>query len=307
MSDHTVPGWVTHYSSGFYTVETEQGIVTSQLRGRLKRHNLSEDIVAIGDRVQVSLQSDGTGAIEAVEPRRSALVRTAPTARGDFKQILLANPDQIALVFACADPQPHLRMLDRFLVICEKQNLAPLIIANKVDLVGLDQAKTTFEMYEAIGYPVLYTSAKSALGIEALRDDLSGRLTGLVGPSGVGKTSLLNAIQPNLGLAVREISESTLKGRHTTNVRRMFPLDGGGYVADLPGLRSVALWDVEPEELDGYFPELRPLVPECHFSDCTHLNEPGCAVIEAVEAGTVHPERYESYLRLRFGDELESE
>jgi ribosome biogenesis GTPase len=154
-----------------------------------------------------------------------------------------------------------------------------------------------------IGYPVLYTSVKEKRGLDQLEGQLAGKLSGLAGPSGAGKSSLLNAIQPGLGQAVREVSAAVQKGRHTTVVRQLFPLDDGGYVADTPGLRSVALWDTEPEELDGYFPELAPLVAKCQFSDCTHVSEPGCAVRAAVETGEVDAARYESYLRLRAGQQ----
>ncbi len=305
MSQDRIPGWVTRLQSGFYTVETEQGAVICRLRGRLKRGAWEGDFIAAGDRVMISLQSDGTGMVEEVLPRAKALVRLAPTPRGLYQQVLLANPDQMALVFACANPEPHLRMLDRFLVICEKQGIPPIIVANKVDLVGIDRAREIFSLYEPIGYPVIYTSTKTGLGVDTLHERLIGNLTGLAGPSGVGKTSLLNAIQPNLGLAVRSVSESTSKGRHTTLVRALFRLDGGGYVADLPGLRVLALWDTEPEELDGYFPEIRPLVMECRFSNCTHRSEPGCAVRAAAEQGRISPERYHSYLRLRYGEDEE--
>jgi ribosome biogenesis GTPase len=256
----------------------------------------------MGDLVKVSLQQDGTGSIEAVEERKRALIRSAPTARGDYKQVFLANPDQIVLVFSVSQPEPRLRMLDRFLVICEQQQIPVVIAANKVDLIGEDKARQLFSVYDDLGYPVLYTSATEEKSIDALRDALTGKLSGLVGPSGVGKSSLLNAVQPKLGLAVSHVSESTSKGRHTTVVRRLFPLDQGGFVADLPGIRMLSLWDIEPEELDGYFPELSELVADCQFSDCTHVDEPGCAVKEAVEEGSVSPQRYESYLRMRYGE-----
>jgi ribosome biogenesis GTPase / thiamine phosphate phosphatase len=304
MSDELFPGWITRMQSGFITVKTETArLVVCRLRGRLKKQRFTGDIIAIGDRVNISLLPDGTGMIEDIEPRERALVRMAPTPRGEYLQIFIANLDQVLLVFACAQPEPRLRMLDRFLVICEVQKIPPVIVANKVDLVGLDAARDVFGVYESLGYPVIYTSVATGQGVEELHQQLVGKISGLAGPSGVGKSSLLNKIQPDLGLAVREVSEATSKGRHTTVVREMFALEEGGYVADLPGLKSLALWDVEPEELDGYFPELRDLVAECQFSDCTHRVEPGCAVREAVKEGRVHPARYESYLRMRYGDE----
>lgn len=292
--------------SGFITVQTEEaGPVLCHLRGRLKHNRFEGDILAIGDRVKISVQSPGKGMIEEIESRERALIRMAPTPRGEYRQILLANLDQVVLVFACAQPEPRLRMLDRFLVICEKQEIPPLIVANKVDLVGLAAAQNIFGVYSTLGYPVIYTSVATGLGVKELRSRLVGNITGFAGPSGVGKSSLLNRIQPDLGLAVRAVSEATSKGRHTTVVREMFPLREGGYVADLPGLKSLALWDTEPEELDGYFPELRDLVAYCQFSDCTHRTEPGCAVQQALADGRVTRQRYESYLRMRYGDEEE--
>ena len=296
-------GQVTRLLSGFYTVQIGNEQIVCQLRGRLKKEPVEGDRVALGDRVRITRQLDGSGMIEEIEQRSHALIRKASSFRGVFRQVLLANPDQVVFVFACANPEPHLRMLDRFLVIAEQQGIPAVIVANKVDLVDLEDARAKFDLYEPIGYPVHYTSIKSGLGIASLRSLLTGRLSALAGPSGVGKSSLLNVIQPNLGLAVREVSLATTKGRHATVVRQMFPLDGGGYVADLPGIRMLSLWDIQPEELDGYYPELRGLVKDCYYNDCTHLNEPGCAVRAAVEAGTVRPERYDSFLRLRFGEE----
>jgi ribosome biogenesis GTPase len=302
-TNQDTPGLIVRSQSGFFTVQTENGLVTCHLRGRLKQGKHVGDIAAVGDRVQVSCHADGTGSIESIEPRRSAMVRLDPRPQGIYQQVILANPDQAVFVFACASPVPRLRMLDRFLVIAEKQGLPAVIVANKIDLVGREQAEKMFGFYPPIGYPVIYACAKSSQGVEELRERLTGRVSALAGPSGVGKSSLLNAIQPGLGLAVREISEAFHKGRHTTTVRQLFPLEGGGYVADTPGMRSLALWDTEPEELDGYFPELAPLVSACQFNDCQHKTEPGCAVRAAVEAGRVHPQRYDSYLRLRAGEE----
>lgn len=232
--------------------------------------------------------------------------RRAPLPGGEYEQIIIANPDQLAVVFACANPEPRLRMLDRFLVIAEKQEIPAVIIANKVDLVEFEKAHRIFGHYRDVGYALIYTSAKTGYGLDEFKQCLANKITALAGPSGAGKTSLLNAIQPGLGLAVREVSQATRKGRHTTVVSELFPLPGGGYVADTPGLRSLALWDIEAEELDAYFPEIRPLVSACQFSDCTHLHEPGCAVRVAVDHGKIHPERYESYVRLRMGGEASS-
>jgi ribosome biogenesis GTPase / thiamine phosphate phosphatase len=316
MPAEKIPGLIVRSQSGFFTVQTENGPLICQLRGRLKQGKHTGDIAAVGDRVQVTCQAGGTGSIETVDERRSALVRLDPRPRGIYQQVILANPDQAVFVFACAHPAPRLRMLDRFLVIAEKQGLPAIIVANKVDLVGQEQAEKIFGFYPAIGYPVIYTCArapspeeapqrskKTDQGLEELRNRLTGKVSALAGPSGVGKSSLLNAIQPGLGLAVREISEAFGKGRHTTIVRQLFPVEGGGYVADSPGMRSLELWNTDPEELDGYFPELAALVGSCQFNDCHHKSEPGCAVRAAVETGKVHPQRYDSYLRLRAGEE----
>ncbi len=301
----TLEGLVIRAQSGFLVVHTDAGDYTCRLRGRLKQGDQEGDRVAVGDRVTITPQEDGSGVIETVHERRAEFARIRTGIKRDFRQILLANPDQIVAVFACAQPEPSLRMLDRFLVIAEKQMVDALIVANKVDLVTPQAAQAVFGLYEELGYPVVYTSAVTGQGVDRLREHLQGKLSALAGPSGVGKSSLLNAIQPDLGLQVRSVSEATSKGRHTTRVRELYPLDVGGYVADTPGIRSLALWDTEPEELDAYFVELRPLVADCQFSDCTHTHEPGCAVLAAVEAGEVAPQRYHSYLRLRFGDESE--
>ena len=294
-------GLIIKAQSGFFTVETGEGLVICRLRGKLKQGRAIGDIAALGDNVQIELLADGSGAIETVEERKQAIVRLDPRPQGIYQQVLLANADQAVFVFACANPNPKLRMLDRFLVITEKQKIPAVIIANKVDLV--ENAKELFSIYESIGYRVIYTSTKTRVGLDELKSQLQNKISALAGPSGVGKSSLLNEIQPGLGLAVNEISKVMNKGRHTTVTRQMFALDGGGYVADTPGWKSLALWDTEAEEMDAYFPELRDLVPQCQFSDCSHKHEPGCAVLAALKAGTVHAERYDSYLRLRAGQE----
>lgn len=301
VNEPSLQGLIIKAQSGFFTVETKQGFVVCQLRGKLKQGRAKGDIAAIGDRVRITVLPDGSGVIEEVEERERAIIRLDPRPQGDYQQVLLANADQAVFVFASAHPSPRLRMLDRFLVIAEKQRIPVVIIANKIDLV--EDAKEIFGLYEMIGYPVIYSSTKTGAGIEELKQILAGKISAFAGPSGAGKSSLLNAMQPGLGLAVNEISRGMDKGKHTTVTRQLFPLEGGGYIADTPGWKSLALWDTEPEELDGYFPELRELVQHCQFSDCTHTHEPGCAVRRALEEGTIHRERYESYLRLRAGQE----
>jgi ribosome biogenesis GTPase len=307
--DISVPGFSTgliiRAQSGFFFVlaDGQTKPVTCQLRGRLKQGRREGDIAAVGDQVDFTLLDDGSGSIEEILPRKSEIVRLDPRPQGEYRQILLANPDQAVFVFACASPEPRMRMLDRFLVIAEKQNVPAVIVANKVDIIGLEAAKAKFGFYPDLGYRVIYTSAKENIGVAALKETLQGKLSALAGPSGVGKSSLMNAIQPGLGIAVGEISSFNDKGKHTTNFRQLHLLEGGGWVADAPGWKSLALWDTQPEEIDAYFPELCLLVQDCQFSDCSHIHEPGCAVLAAVKNGSVRQERYDSYLRLKAGQE----
>src|SRR5581483_10500269 len=301
-------GLVVKTQSGFFTVQTNSGLVTCQLRGTLKQASKKTELCVIGDRVTIEINSDGTGVIKAIAPRERVLSRVEPSnyagTSTEREQVIIANPDQAVFVFAAAHPDPHLRMLDRLLVAAEKAEIPSIaIVVNKIDLAE-GKARATFGLYERIGYPVLYVSAEQRINIEALHRLLVGKISVFTGPSGVGKTSLLNAVQPGLGRAVSHVSTKLTKGRHTTVTAELIPLAEGGYVADTPGIRSIAPWDVEPDELDAYFREIHPHVAECRFSDCRHTDEPGCGVRAAVAAGEVSPERYDSYLRLR--EELEA-
>jgi ribosome biogenesis GTPase len=303
MMSNLKSGIVVRSQAGFYAVRAGNEEVVCKLRGRLKELRLNHSLITVGDLVEISTLADGSGMIEIIQPRKTEFFRMAPTTRGEFKQVLLANPGQVLLVFACASPAPSLRMLDRFLVITEKQAIPAVIVANKVDLVGIESARKIFDIYSKLGYKVIYASAKTETGITELRSAVSGKISALSGPSGVGKSSLINKVEPGLLLNTGEVKETQYqKGKHTTVVRELYPLTGGGFIADMPGLRSLSLWDTQPEELDGYFLELKPLVHQCQFNNCKHISEPGCAVKAAVEAGQVSHERYESYLRLRAGD-----
>ncbi len=309
MEKTTHDGLVIKSISGFFTVQTAVSQIIARIPGRLRKKKRGSTLVAIGDRVTVSVNADGSGNIEAIAPRKSALAR-ARTAAGprnlsaDLQQVLVANPDQVVFVFSVTKPSPSFRKLDRFLVVAEMNGLTAVIAANKTDLTSVKEAREQFKLYEGIGYRVIYTSAEDGTGVDELRDCLRGKISALTGSSGVGKSSLLNAIQPELGLQALAVSQATGKGMHTTRYAEMFPPNGGGYVADTPGIRGLALFDLEPDELDAYFIEIEPLVAHCRFSDCTHKHEPGCAVLKAVKNGTVSPQRYDSYLRLREEHEI---
>lgn len=303
-------GLVTRTQSGFFTVDTPQGPIVCQLRGKLKEQYKDTDLVAIGDRVTIErlpVQADTVGGvIVEVHERARVLSRVAPRSAvgtsAEREQVIIANPDQAIFVFAAAQPAPHPRMLDRFLVAAEKAAIPDICVCiNKIDLLdgGAEEARRTFGVYEQIGYSVLYVSAARGDGIAALHDMLQGKISVFTGPSGVGKTSLLNAIEPDLGRRVNEVSQVTTKGRHTTRYSEMVALADGGYVADTPGIRAISPWDVEPHELDGYYVEIAHYVPDCKFQDCTHTHEPGCMVQVALKRGDISPERFDSYLRLR--------
>ena len=301
----------------------DESVVEASLRGRVKKSNagrradgsLRRDTIssaaetlklAVGD--HVSLEQDSaseTWAIAEILPRRSRLARRAPGG-GRGERVVAANVDQVVVVFAAANPEPHPRMLDRFLVIAEANGLAARVVINKVELVGgADAARARWVDYERAGYPVHYTSVKRTEGLDTLHAALTGVVSVLTGPSGVGKSSLLNAMFTGLDLRVGEISESVNKGRHTTVGGYLHPLPGldGGYVADTPGLREVGMWALSPTELDVCFPELRPFLQGCRFADCRHSVEPDCAVRGAVARGDVSVARYESFIKLR--EELE--
>ena len=266
------------------------------------------DPVAIGDHVRY-LEVPGGAMIIDILPRRTQLARRSavpmPGAR-PFEQVFVANLDQVIPVFSAANPEPKWNMLDRYLVTAESAGLPSLICITKMDLLensngGDDSAlHEALDDYRRIGYPVILTSAANETGLDELTSALRGRSSVLLGKSGVGKSTLLNAIEPGLGLRVNQVNQVTGKGRHTTTHFEMFPLAIGGAIIDTPGVREFGLWDVHPDDLAGFFPEMRPYVGTCKFGlDCSHDEEPGCEIRKAVMGGVVNPRRYQSYLRLR--------
>ncbi|HEX5498728.1 MAG TPA: ribosome small subunit-dependent GTPase A [Thermomicrobiales bacterium] len=305
------PGIVVRAYGKFFDVALRDGGPTllSTVRGGLKRERRKTDLVAVGDRVLVTDLGQGEGQIERVEPRARALGRLARLT-DDVEQVILANPDQALFLFAVREPAPHLRMLDRFLALAESRRIPALIGVNKIDLDvpapdgGPSLAHALFGVYET-HYPVLYLSAFTGDGVPALRDALAGKITAVAGPSGVGKSSLLNLLDPEGARAVGALSGATGKGRHTTSatILRRLPGASDAYVADSPGIRALALHGVTLEDLDTLYPEFRPYLGRCFYPDCTHLHEPGCAIREAVEEGVIPRVRFESYAALRRGDD----
>lgn len=307
-------------SRGLYRVETPAGPLLCTIRGRLRKqleYPLSagahkrvqkavvktHDPVAVGDRVRVLPTGGGKGVIEEVIARAGgSFARDDPDdGKGQIRSV--AGLDQMIAVFAARNPSPHLRMLDRFLVLAERQQMAAVICINKVDLGIEPWLAERLNAYRAAGYPVMLTSVAAGEGIDDLCRLLAGRTSAFLGPSGVGKTSLLNALQPDLGRRVNEVSDATGKGRHTTTGTRFYPLDGptGGYIADTAGIRALALGSAA-DRLDFCFPEFRPYLGRCRLSDCSHLHEPDCAVRAAVDTRAIDRERYESYCRLAGGE-----
>lgn len=291
-------GVVLQGTGGQYAVGLADGTTRiAAMRGRLKREGGLK--VAVGDDVLVAHDAaTDSWAIDEILPRRSRLARRAPGS-AHAERIVVANVDQVVVVFAMVKPEPNAKMLDRFLIVAETNRVPARVVINKADLAPPGAAEALFAPYAALGYPLHVTSTQTGQGLQALHDALQGRVSALTGPSGVGKSSLLNALYPGLDLRVGAISESVNKGRHTTVGALMHPLPDGGYVVDTPGLREVGLWGITARELDGCFPEFAPEVGKCRFADCRHVSEPECGVRDALAAGGIAQSRYESYVKLR--------
>jgi ribosome biogenesis GTPase len=294
-------GRVYGSEGGVYRVCLESGEeVEATLRGRLKRQARTGDKVVVGDRVEIFRDPDGTATIEDVHPRETEVVRRGPGGRRP--KVVAANVHRLVIVMAVARPEPRQALIDRLLIIGEANGLEPVLVLNKLDLREISDPPgiaALLELYRELGYRVLATSVKDGRGLDLLREVLCHGTSALVGPSGVGKSSLLNAIQPGLGLRIGELSQKRGGGRHTTVSGRLIPLACGGLVADTPGFSDAGVWGVEPRELERCFPDFAPYRDACRFRECTHLHEPGCRVREALEEGWIDPVRFASYRALR--------
>ena len=317
-SANLIPGIVVRARGHHFDVQTEETALdlkkTSghsdrrvrlcEVRRRLRQDRTVDTLVAVGDHVWIAASGQKRGHIERIDERQSVLSRQRPGVSQPAEDVILANPDQVLTVFAAADPAPHLRMLDRFLVIAEFSELPAVICVNKIDLTDPAQTEALFSRYAGAGYPIIYASAQTGQGIAELEELLTDRLTVVTGPSGVGKSSLLNAIHPQLQLDVGALRDHMGKGKHTTRAARLIALPFGErtFVADTPGIRELGLYEIDPADLGFYFVDIEPYVNQCRFPNCTHDHEPGCAVRSAVEAQKIHPERYASYLKLLSGE-----
>ncbi|HEY0752849.1 MAG TPA: ribosome small subunit-dependent GTPase A [Ktedonobacteraceae bacterium] len=332
-------GMVLNSVHGIYDVHTDDGILRCTLRGKLKKaftlpqtarpaatHSTSryERLTAqakaksaekvaqnapvrlsVGDRVKLRRLDATTGLIEEILPRQSELSRRDASSNDKkaMQQTLLANLDQVVLVFSTAQPDPHFSMLDRYLAICESATVHPVICLNKADLMHEGYVDKAAELYTHLDYPVIWSSTITQAGINDLRSILRNHTTLFTGPSGVGKSSLVNAIEPGMAIKTGLISNATGKGKHTTTGSQLYPLSGGGWLADSAGIRALATWNLAPEDLASCFIEFRPYLGECEYADCSHLDEEGCAILQAVEAGVIDERRYRSYTRILLDEE----
>lgn len=284
-------GTVLERDGSTYRVLTPGGEVRAILRGKMKRDMPK---VVVGDRVELDEEGEGgVRGIAGVQSRTSLLARRVPEGRGH--RPVAANVDQVLVITATKSPDPVPQLVDRLLVVAEANNIPAVVVLNKVDL---DPGTALTERFSQAGYPVHRTSIKSGEGLEQLREALSGRVSVITGPSGAGKSSLLNALEPGLNLRIGELSRKISRGKHTTVSAIMVPLSHGGYLVDTPGFSEVGLWGMEPNELANCFPEFRPLVDTCKYADCSHVHEPGCAVLAAANAKAISPDRVASYQAL---------
>lgn len=296
-------GVVVRATGSWYEVLHAGQTVRCRIRGRLRLKGVrSTNPVVVGDCVTCERDDAGDCLITDIAPRRNYVIRRASNLSKE-SHIIAANVDRAVLLVSLRAPETPTEFVDRFLVTCEAYKVPVTILLSKIDLQEPEAVAEFRAVYEAAGYEVLEVAAREGIGLERVRELLAGRTTLLAGNSGVGKSTLVHAIDPSLDIRTGEISESHRKGRHTTTFSTMYPLAGGGAVIDTPGIKGFGLIDIDDDELWHYFPEMMRTAPGCRFYNCTHTHEPGCAVIEAVRSGEIAWARYESYLKIRDEDE----
>ncbi len=280
-----------------YDVAIDGRVITCTVKGSLTAQDSEYRTVRVGDDVRVQLVNETEGVITKILPRRSRLSRTIES-RQYQEHIIATNIDQILVIMSTREPAFKSGLLDRYLVIAERNQLQATICINKIDLANPEDFEIYREYYTKIGYPTFFASAVTGTGVDHLKEVLKGKVTALVGHSGVGKSSLIKALEPGLDIKVGEVSRRTRKGQHTTTVVQLFPLSFGGFVIDTPGIRELGFWDIFKRDLHKYFREFRQYEGDCQFADCLHIHEPGCAVKAAVERGEILEERYHNYLAI---------
>lgn len=293
-------GRVLSPHGGLCLVESDDGTVYQCAVRRLLKSLATDErgSVAAGDRVLFRPDGVGQGLIERVEPRHGVLTRKI---RGQ-KHVLAANVDQVLIVASAAEPTLKPSLVDRYLISAAAGEIRPIICINKADLGDLVELQPLIGTYAQLGYDIVPTSTRTGLGIARLKALLAGRETALAGQSGVGKTSLINALEPGLHLKTLEVTEETGKGKHTTTAARLLKLSFGGWVVDTPGIRQMDLWDVVPDEVERFFLEFQPFLKDCRYPNCSHIHESRCGVKRAVVRGLISNLRYDSYCRIRTGD-----
>lgn len=301
--DRKFTATVVRATGSWYDVLHDGATVRCRIRGRLRLKGVrSTNPVVVGDEVVCEADEGGDYVIADILPRRNYVIRRASNLSKE-SHIIAANVDQALLMASLRSPETPTEFVDRFLVTCEAYKVPVMILLSKIDLQDAEAVAEFRAVYEGAGYRVLEVSARKGLGVEEVRELLTGRTTLVSGNSGVGKSTLIQAIDPSLDIRTGEISESHHKGRHTTTFSTMYPLAGGGAVIDTPGIKGFGLIDIDEAELWHYFPEMMRAAPGCRFYNCTHTHEPGCAVVEAVKAGEIAWPRYESYLKILDEDE----
>ena len=301
--DRKFTATVVRATGSWYDVLHDGETVRCRIRGRLRLKGVrSTNPVVVGDEVACEADEGGDYVIADILPRRNYVIRRASNLSKE-SHIIAANVDQALLMASLRSPETPTEFVDRFLVTCEAYKVPVTILLSKLDLQDAEAVAEFRAVYEGAGYRVLEVSVREGRGVEEVRELLAGRTTLVSGNSGVGKSTLIQAIDPSLDIRTGEISESHHKGRHTTTFSTMYPLAGGGAVIDTPGIKGFGLIDIDEVELWHYFPEMMRVAPACRFYNCTHTHEPGCAVTEAVKAGEIAWPRYESYLKIRDEDE----